>query len=97
MDFVVQSGGELLSSNLGALRCSLIDRRTRKLSTTTQNAKGKQDFFLYLEQVSSTRQVLETKRFCNEDSYSVSVYRQACSGIPCQTQDSGTVYRHIMF
>ena len=45
MDFVVQSAGELLLSTLGALRCSLIDRRTRKLSTTTQNAKGKHDFF----------------------------------------------------
>jgi len=78
MDFVVQSGGELLLSTLGALRCSLIDRRTRKLSTTTQNAKGKQDFFLYLEQASSTRQVLETKRFCNEDSHSMLSKRETC-------------------
>ena len=78
MDFVVQSGGELLSSNLGALRCSLIDRRTRKLLTTTQNAKGKHDIFLYLKQASSTRQVLKAKRFCNGDSHSKLSKRETC-------------------
>ena len=78
MDFVVQSWGELLSSTLGALRCSLIDRRTRKLSTTTQNAKGEQEFFLYLKQAGSTRQVLELKRFCNGDSLSKLSKRETC-------------------
>ena len=78
MDFVVQSGGELLSSTLGALRCSLIDRRTRKLSTTTQNAKGKQKLFLYSKQASSTSQVLETKRFYSEDSHSRLSKRETC-------------------
>ena len=78
MDFVVQSGGELLSSNLGALRCSLIDRRTRKLSTVTQNAKGKQNFFLYLKQASSTRQLLEAKKFCNGGSHSRLSKRETC-------------------
>ena len=34
----------------------------RRLSKTTQNAKGKHDFFLCLKQASSTRQVLETKK-----------------------------------
>ena len=42
----------------------------RQLSTTTQDAKGKQGFFLCLKQASSTRQVLEAKRLCVEDSHS---------------------------
>ena len=41
-----------------------------QLSTTTQSTKGEQEFCLYLEQASSTRQVHEAKRFCNRDSHS---------------------------
>ena len=69
MDFVVLLGERLLPSLLGAIRCFLIDRRTggsRQLLRMLRENR----FFLCLEQASSTRQVLETKRFCNEDSYS---------------------------
>ena len=41
-----------------------------QLSTTTQSTMGEQEFCLYLEQVSSTRPVLEAKRFCNGGSHS---------------------------
>ena len=41
-----------------------------QLSTTTQSTKGEQEFFLYLKEVSSTRQVLEAKKFCNGGSHS---------------------------
>ena len=50
----------------------------RQLSTTTQNAKGKQKLFLYSKQVSSTRQVLEAKRLCSEDSHSRLSKRETC-------------------
>jgi len=53
-------------------------KEDKQLSTTTQNAKGKHDFFLYLKQASSTRQVLEAKRFCNEDSHSRLSKRKTC-------------------
>ena len=33
-----------------------------QLSTTTQSTKGKKEFFLHLDQASSTRQVLEAKK-----------------------------------
>ena len=49
-----------------------------KLSTTTQSAIGKQNFFLFLKQASSTRQVLEAKSFCNEDSHSRLSKRETC-------------------
>ena len=50
----------------------------RQLLATTQNAKGKQELFLYLKQASNTRQVLEAKRFCNEDSHSRLSKRETC-------------------
>ena len=53
-------------------------KEDKQLSTTTQNAKGKQEFFLYLKQASSTRQVLEAKRFCNRDSHSRLSKRETC-------------------
>ena len=47
-----------------------LDRQVNKrLSTTTQNAKGKQNF-LYLKQASSTRQVLEAKKLRSWNSLS---------------------------
>ena len=49
-----------------------------QLSVATQSAKGKQKFFLYLKQASSTRQVLEAKRFCIEDSHSKLSKREIC-------------------
>ena len=49
-----------------------------QLSTTTQSTKGKQEFFLYLKQASSTRQVLEAKRFYNKDSHSKLSKRETC-------------------
>ena len=56
-----------------------LDRQEdRQLSTTTQNAKGKQELFLYLKQASSTRLVLDAKRFYNEDSHSRLSKRKTC-------------------
>ena len=56
-----------------------LDRQEdRKLSTSTQNAKGKHELFLYLKQASSTRQILEAKGFCNEDSHSRLSKRETC-------------------
>ena len=49
-----------------------------QLSTTTQGTMGEQEFFLYLEQASSTRQVLEAKRFCIEESHSKLSKRKTC-------------------
>ena len=49
-----------------------------QLSTTTQSTKGEQEFFLYLKQASSTRQVLEAKRLCIEDSHSKLSKRETC-------------------
>ena len=49
-----------------------------QLSTTTQSTKGEQEFCLYLEQASSTSQVLEAKRFCNRDSHSKLSKQKTC-------------------
>ena len=56
-----------------------LDRQEdRQLSTTIQRTKGEQEFSLYLEQASSTRQVLEAKRFCIEDPHSKLRKRETC-------------------
>ena len=49
-----------------------------QLSVATQSAKGKQEFFLYLKQASSARQVLEAKIFYNGDSHSKLSKRETC-------------------
>ena len=58
-----------------------------QLSTTTQSTKGKLEFFLYLELASSTRQVLEAKRFCNGDSHSKLSKRETCLNLFLEYQE----------
>ena len=56
-----------------------LDRQEdRQLSTTTQSTKGEQEFSLYLEQASSTRQVLKAKRIFGGDSRSSLSKRETC-------------------
>ena len=70
MNFVVQSGGELLLSILGGIISFLIDKKTGSSRQLLRVLRENMGFFLYLKQASSTRQVLEAKRFCIEDSHS---------------------------
>ena len=62
MDFVVQIGGRSHLEYLGGIRGFLIDKRTVISRQLLRVLKGKQEFFLYLKQASSTRQVLQAKK-----------------------------------
>ena len=77
MDFIVPLGEELLSS-IRRYKKFLDRQEDRWLSTTTQSATGKQNFFLNLKQAGSTRQVPEAKRFCIGDSHSKLSKRKTC-------------------
>ena len=67
-------GEELL---LSTLKCSMIDRRTGS-SRQLLRMLRKKEFLLYLKEASSTRQVLEAKGFCSEDSHSRLSKRETC-------------------
>ena len=77
-EFCCPIGGRTLIEYLGGIRSFLIDKGTGSSRQPLRVPKGKQGFFLYLKQVSGTRQVLEAKRFYKEDSHSRLSKRETC-------------------
>ena len=78
MDFVVPLGEELLSSFLGGIRSFLIDKKIGSSRQLLRVLREIRTSFLCLKQASSTRQVLDSKRFYNKDSHSRLSKRETC-------------------